>query len=96
MATGDQPGHGWTAVVRRQPARIVEGRPAGGYTDVFEIICRECGDDPGRDYREVPPERQRIRGSYPIADGVAAYEKHLELHQQPGAAYRPETMTDAG
>jgi hypothetical protein len=83
MATGDQPGHGWTAVLRGQPPRIVEGRPAGGYTDVFEIICRECG-------------RQRVRGPYPIADGVAAYEKHLGLHQQPGAAYRAETMTDAG
>jgi hypothetical protein len=27
---------------------------------------------------------------------VAAYEQHLGLHQQPEAAHRPETMTDAG
>jgi hypothetical protein len=85
MATGDQPGHGRKVVLRRQPARIVEGRPEGGYTDVFEIICRDCGDDPGRDYREVSPGLQRVRGSYPIADGVAAYEEHLGLHQQPQA-----------
>ena len=83
MATHDQQGYGRTVVLRRQPARIVEGRPEGGYTDVFEIICCDCGDDPGRDYREVPPELQRVRGPYPIMNGVAAYEKHLELHQQP-------------
>jgi hypothetical protein len=84
MATDDQSGHGRAAVLRRQPARIVAGRPAGGYTEVFEIICRECGDDPGRHYREVSPKLQLMRGPYPITDGVAAYEKHFELHQQPG------------
>ena len=29
-----QPGHGSTAVLRRQPARIVDGRFEGGYTGV--------------------------------------------------------------
>jgi hypothetical protein len=24
----------------------VEGRMEGGYTDAFELICRECGDHP--------------------------------------------------
>ncbi len=96
MATSDQPRDGWTAVLRRQPARIAEGRPAGGYTDLFEIICPECGDDPRRDYSEVPPGLQRIRGPYPITDGVTAYEKHLELHQRSGAVHRPEKMTYAG
>jgi hypothetical protein len=79
----DQPGDGWTAVLRRQPARIVEGRPDGGYTSAIEIICCECGDHPYLDYREVSPELQQVRGPYPLADGVAAYEKHLRLHQQP-------------
>ncbi len=55
MATGKQPGEGWTAVLRRQPAWIVTGRPEGGYTDVFEIICRDCADDPGLGYRGVSP-----------------------------------------
>jgi len=31
MATGDPPGERWTAVLQRQPARVVEGRPEGGY-----------------------------------------------------------------
>jgi len=83
MAADDQAGPGWTAVLRRRLARVVEGRPAGGYTDVFEIICRECGDDPSLDYRVVSPGLQLVRGPYPIMDGVAAYERHLELHQQP-------------
>ena len=82
MATRDQPGYGWTVVLRRQPARLVEGRQEGGYTDVFELICCDCGDDPDLDYREVSPELQRARGPYPIAAGVAAYEQHLRLHQQ--------------
>jgi hypothetical protein len=34
-----QPGHGRTASLRRQLARIVEGRMEGGYTDAFELIC---------------------------------------------------------
>ena len=86
MTTRDQPRHGWTVVLRRQPARIVEGRPEGGYTDAFELICCNCGYHPDLDYREVSPELQRIRGPYPIAAGVAAYEKHRDLHQQPARA----------
>ena len=88
MATRDPPGDGWTAVLRRQPARVGEGRLEGGYTDAFELICCDCGDDPDLDYREVSPELQRIRGPYPIAAGVAAYEQHLRLRQQPVCATR--------
>jgi len=86
MATREQPGGGWTAVLRRQPARMVEGRPEGGYTDLFEIICCDCGDHPYLDYSEVSPELRRVRGPYPIADGVSAYEEHLGLHHEPGRA----------
>ena len=96
MKTCDQPGQGWTTVLRRQPARIVEGQPEGGYTDVFEIICCDCGDDPDLDYSEVSPRLQRIRGPHPIAVGVAAYERHVGLHRQPGRCYRPGPVPDAG
>jgi hypothetical protein len=94
MATPDQSGHGWTVVLRRQPARIVDGRPEGGYSDAFELICCDCGDDPGLDYCEVAPELQRVRGPYPIAAGVAAYEMHVGWHQQREAAHRPGMMTE--
>jgi hypothetical protein len=96
MATRDQPGDGWTVVLRRQPVRMVQGRPEGGYTNLFEIICRDCGDHPGQEYSEVAPGLQRIRGPYPIADGVAAYEKHLGRHRQPARPARARTRADAG
>src|SRR5690349_10040185 len=83
MTANGQPGLGWTVVLRRMPIRIVAGQPAGGYTDAFEIICCNCGDDPDLDYRDVSPELQRIRGPYPIAAGVAAYKQHVGRHHQP-------------
>ena len=58
------------------------GRPEDDYTDTYEIVCRDRGDHPGLDYREVSPRLQLVRGPYPIAAGVAAYEQHLRLHQQ--------------
>ena len=81
MAAGDQPGDGWGAILERMPIRIVEGRTEGGYTDLVEVVCCDCGDDPGLDYREVSPGLQLVREPYPIAAGVAACERHLELHQ---------------
>jgi hypothetical protein len=47
---------------------------------MFEIICGDCGDDPGLDYLEVSPRLHLVRGPYPIALGVAAYEQHVDLH----------------
>jgi hypothetical protein len=86
MATRDQPGDGWTVVLRRQPARMVQGRPEGGYTDAYEIICCDCGDDPGLGYSQVSPELRRVRGPYPLADGITAYVTHVRLHHQPARA----------
>ena len=90
MTANGQPGLGWTVVLRRMPIRIVAGQPEGGYTDAFEIVCCDCGDDPDLDYRDVSPELQRIRGPYqPIADGVAAYEQHVESH---GEGTQPQAL----
>ena len=85
----DQPGHGWTVVLRRQPVRIVEGQPEGGYTDVYELICCDCGDHPDRDYREVSPALQRIRGPYSIAAGITAYIQHARRHPRPQGIHPP-------
>jgi len=81
-------GLGWTVVLRRQPAHIVAGRPEGGYSSMFEIVCCYCGDHPDLDYRDVSPKLQRIRGPYPVAAGVVAYGNHLRRHpgQRLGAA----------
>ena len=94
MRTSDQPALGWTVVLRRQPVRVVTGQAEGGYSDVFELICADCGDHPELDYRDISPRLQRIRGPYPLASGVAAYDRHLKLsHQQvPGS---PGRRTDA-
>ena len=71
-------------VLRRCPVRTVEGRVQGGSTNAFEIICCDCGDHPDRDYRDVSPRFQQIRGPDPIAAGVTAYEEHLKAVPQAG------------
>jgi hypothetical protein len=78
-----QPGHGRTAFVRRRPVRLVDGRMEGGYTDAYELICPSCGDNPYLDFVDVPPQLQRLRGSYVLAAAVAAYEEHLGLSSCP-------------
>ena len=80
MQTSQKPSQDRTVVLRRRPARISAGQPACGYTDAFEIICCDCGDHPGLDYREVSAELRRIRGPYTMAAGVAAYVRHAEQH----------------
>jgi hypothetical protein len=83
MTVGTAPEHDWKATLRRQKARPVDGQAeGGGYTDAFEIICRDCGDDPGWDYQDIPPRLQRIRGPYRIKTGVTEYQAHLALHEE--------------
>jgi hypothetical protein len=74
-----QPGHGSAACLRIQPARSVDGCIHGGRTGVYELICPDCGDDPGLDYSEVAPRLQWLRGPRSIAGGLAAYHKHLGI-----------------
>ncbi len=73
------PGHGLNAILRRQPARIVQGRMEGGYTGVFEVICGDCGDRPYWDYAELPFQLQLTRGPYPLDAGLEQYHRHLGL-----------------
>ena len=72
-----QPGHGRTAFLRRQPARIADGRFEGGYTGLFELISPGCGDHPYLDYPEIPPRLQWLRGPRTLQAALAAYDKHL-------------------
>ena len=89
VRTCDQPALGWTVVLRRQPARIVEGQVQGGYTDTWELVCCDCGDHPDLDCRDVSPEFQRIRGPYSFSAGIAAYEEHVSLCHRQQPARRP-------
>ena len=56
---------------------MVDGHPEGGYTDIWEIICPDCGDDGKRSYAELPPELRQVRGQH--ADARAA-ERALMKH----------------
>lgn len=62
MRAPGQPWHGWTVVLRRQPARMADGQPQGGYTDAFELICCDCGDNPDLDYAIYHPSFGRSAG----------------------------------
>jgi hypothetical protein len=75
-----QPGQFWTVALRRQPVRIVGGEPEGGYTDAYELICCDCGDNPDLDYLDVAPEVQQVRGPYPLPAGVTAYVHHVKRY----------------
>jgi hypothetical protein len=92
VPVADWPVHGDTARLRRQPVRMVEGRPEGGYRDLFELICPSCGDHPYLDYSEVSPRLQRLRGPRTLRAGLAAYEEHLG--QTSG--YRHEALLYSG
>ena len=83
MKTQDQYRQYWTVALRRRPVRMAAGQPEGGWTDAYEIICRECGDDPDRDYRQVSPALQRLRGPYPLRAGITAYLEHDAWHAGP-------------
>jgi hypothetical protein len=84
MEALDEPALGWTVVLRRQPIRLIEGRAEGGYTDSYELICCDCGDNPELDYRDVSADLQQIRGPYAISAGISAYGRHVRLrHRQP-------------
>ncbi len=65
---------------------VLQDNPSAGRvwdntsTGPYEVICPACGDDPGRNYSEVPPEIQAIRGNYAsIEDARAALAEHIGL-----------------
>ena len=79
--TGHEDDPDWTIALRRRPVSSSDTHPGGG-TSTFEIICRMCGDDPALDHRQAPAELRRIRGSYALMAGVAAFLKHQEFHDR--------------
>lgn len=72
-------GHGFGAMLRRQPGSGEQGGAEGGRADAFELICLDCGDNPGLDYCQVPARLQRIRGPRTMETAWTAYERHLGL-----------------
>jgi hypothetical protein len=72
-------GHGFGAILRREPAMGAYGGGEGGRADLFELICFDCGDNPGLDYSQVSVQLQRIRGPRTIETAWTEYERHLGL-----------------
>ena len=70
----------WTISLRRLPASLGDDHPADDRAVLFELVCRWCGDDPTRGYRQVPAELQRIRGLYLLPEGIEAFVRHEEVH----------------
>jgi len=61
------------------------------------LMERLARDDPrGRDYCEVAPELQRVRGPYTLRTGLAAYEVHFSLHHPGRDGFPAGTITEAG
>jgi hypothetical protein len=81
MTTSTAPGQVWRMTLRRQKAHTVDGNRDSGYTDAFEIICSDCGDDPRHGYQDVPPLLQSLRGPYSLDVGVKQYEAHIAWHE---------------
>lgn len=79
--TGDEDDPEWTIALRRRPASSSDPHP-DGCTSTFEIICRICGDDPALDHRHAPAALRRIRGSYTLTAGIAAFLRHQESHDR--------------
>jgi hypothetical protein len=62
---------------RLRLGRLVDSPHAGRVWDrspegPWEVICPACGDDPSRNYDELPPELQAIRGPYATPDEARA------------------------
>jgi hypothetical protein len=67
----------WSAVADVMPARIVDGRVEGGCASAFEVICYGCGGNPYLGHSEVSPRLRRLRGPYPLLEGLAVSEEDL-------------------
>jgi hypothetical protein len=74
----------WIITLRRKPPGPGRSRPEDPDADTFEIICRECGDDPVLDYQQVSAELQQIRGPYTFSAGSAAFDTHVESRHGTG------------
>jgi hypothetical protein len=71
----------WIIRLRRRPASLSVNHQDDG-ADMFEIICRMCGDDPALDYRQVSAELRQIRGCYPLRIGLVPFFQHQEFHSR--------------
>lgn len=92
MTVNDWPERKWTLGLRRQPASDADGGRGDDGTDEYgteeyELICRDCGDDPRLGYCEVSAELQHIRGPYRLKAGIEAFLGHDQSHEPAVGAF---------
>ena len=71
----------WTLSLRKRPRSALDRRPDGGRAEEYELLCRDCGDDPRGAYRGVPAELQQVRGPYSLEAGIEAFMEHNDCHE---------------
>lgn len=87
MTVCDRPGGPWALSLRRRPASVLDHRPDAGRAEEYELVCRDCGDDPRGGYGGVPAELQQVRGPYPLEEGIEAFMEHSESHESLAGQY---------
>jgi len=66
----------------RQPVRLADGRPEGGCTDAYELICCECGDDLDLDHRDVAPLAPRDAVIHPsMGEACARFVRNRKAYR---------------
>ena len=83
MTANELPAGEWTLCLRKRPDGTVDGRPDDGPPAVYELVCRECGDDLRRSYSQVSAELQQVRGPYLLEAGIEAFVEHCDRYESP-------------
>jgi hypothetical protein len=96
VKTLDQPRHGWTTVLRRQPARIVNGQTEGGYTDTLSSYAATVVTIPTWITLRSHLSFSGSAGPTRSRTALPHNKKHVKLHQQPGQRHRPGPVAHAG
>ena len=94
MTVDNWPERKWTLCLRRQSASDADGGSGADgteETEEYELICRDCGDDPRLGYCEVPARLQQVRGPYQIKAGIEAFLEHDQPYEP--AAGEPSSWT---
>jgi hypothetical protein len=75
----------WTLSLRKRPRSALDRRPDDGRAEEYELVCRDCGDDPRGAYCGVSAELQQVRGPYSAEAGMEAFMRHCECHESVAA-----------
>lgn len=81
VTISNPPDDEWTLSLRKRPRSVLDHRPDDGRAEEYELVCRDCGDDPRRAYCGIPAELQQVRGPYSVEAGIDAFVEHSKCHE---------------